>query len=69
MTPKASRNMTPDTEASVISDDPMEFAALAAVLAGLKVTLVVATHFRRDAGNVVSPAGQNAANEFVTALR
>ena len=50
-------------------DDPMEFAALAAVLAGLKVALVVATHFRRDAGNVVSPAGQNAANEFVTALR
>ena len=50
-------------------DGAVKFAAFAAVLALDEVSLIVATHFREDAGDVVTPAGQDVSDDFVNALR
>ena len=48
-------------------NDAVKFLPVAAMLALLEVLLVVATHFRRQAGNIVPPAGQNLSDEWIYA--
>jgi hypothetical protein len=49
-------------------DNSMDFLPAAAVLAVREVMLVVLAHLRREAGNVVTPASQNLANEGINTL-
>src|SRR6267142_1448243 len=49
--------------------DAVQFAPALAVAAVRKVALVVAAHFRRNAGNVIAPTGEDTAHKFVGALR
>jgi len=46
----------------------MDLLPAAATFALRKVALVVAAHLRRQAGNVVSPARQNLAYNWINAL-
>ena len=46
----------------------MQTLAAAAVLAGCKVLLVVATHLWRQAGNVIAPARQDLAYDGINTL-
>lgn len=49
-------------------NDAMDLLPAAAALAGGEVAFIVATHFRRQAGNVVSPARQDFSNNWIDAL-
>src|SRR5215469_18554167 len=46
----------------------MDFLVAAAVFAVFEMMLVVLAHLRRKAGNVVTPASQNLANEGINTL-
>ena len=46
----------------------MQALAGAAVLASCEVMLVVAAHFWRQSGDIITPAGQNLAHDRVNAL-
>ena len=46
----------------------MQALPLAAVFAGSEVLFVAGAHLRRDAGNIVAPAGQNLAYDRINAF-
>ena len=50
-------------------NDAVQAAAAPTVGAAGEVALVVAAHLRSNAGNVIAPAGENAAHKFIAALR
>ena len=50
-------------------DNAMQAATAPAVSTVGEVALVVATHLGRNAGNVVTPTGEDAAHKFIAALR
>jgi 5-enolpyruvylshikimate-3-phosphate synthase len=49
-------------------NDAIHALAAAAAFAGGEVAFVVAAHLRRQAGNVVAPARQNLAHDWIDAL-
>src|SRR5438445_13022739 len=49
-------------------DHAMNLLAAAAVFTRGEMAFVVAAHFRRQAGNIVAPARQNLANDWINAL-
>ena len=60
------RNRSQHDEPNV--DDAVNLLPAAAMFAGCKVILVVAAHLRCQAGNIVSPARQNLAHDWINAL-
>jgi len=49
-------------------NNAVQTAPALAVAAGREVGFVVAPHLRRNTGNVIAPAGEDAAHEFIAAL-
>src|SRR5579864_3551159 len=49
-------------------NDAVNLLPAAAVFAGCKMILIVAAHFRCQAGNIVPPARQNLTNDWINAL-
>src|SRR5271168_4234858 len=64
ITPNANRNTPPEAYAN----NPVYALPPAAAFAAGEVAFIVATHFRRQAGNIIAPARQDLAHDWIDAL-